>query len=308
MSSRTGVFALALVWALIITPLGIALGRRYNVLDKPGGRKRHEGSVPLGGGWTLFSGFMVWSLISGPSIPGIPLIFTGLALVFLVGYLDDMNPLGPLPRLVVHGAAALLAVSGIPGLALWQRLIFFLWISGMTSAFNLIDGMNGLSLSIAAISGGMWMLFYGSHQWPFLVGASLGVLFWNYPRSRTFLGDGGSTFLGYFCGSFALVDGAQAFSQMGPVHLCFTLIFFGGIPVIDTFLAMSRRVLCGVSPFCPDRGHLHHRLLDRGWSVTAILVLLGIVHGICLMVAFYLAFRAVGIDTGHLARLLEVIV
>ena len=226
MSSRPGVFLLALTWALLITPLGIALARRYDVLDKPGGRKKHEGVVPLGGGWTLFSGFLLWSLTSGAPISGIALIVTGLALVFIVGYIDDMKPLGAFPRLVVHGLAALLAVAGVPGLAIWQKLIFFLWISGMTSAFNLIDGMNGLSLSMGVIFGAVWMLFYGSLQWPFLVGACMGVLFWNYPRSRTFLGDGGSTFLGYFCASFALVDGAQVFCQMDPVRLCFTLILF----------------------------------------------------------------------------------
>lgn len=308
MNSRLGVFLLAAAWTVLITPLGIALGKRYGVLDKPGGRKQHEGVVPLGGGWTLFSGFFIWSLAADPIFPRLSWVVTGLSLVFLVGYLDDMKPLGALPRLFVHAVAAALAVASVQGLSPLQMGIFFLWIAGMTNAFNLIDGMNGLSLTLAGITGGVWMLFSGSDCWPFLVGGCLGVLFWNFPRARTFLGDGGSTLLGYFCSSFALIDGADLFFRLDPLLLCLVLVLIGGVPVIDTFLAMTRRVLCGVSPFCPDRGHLHHRLLDRGWSVSVVLAVLGGVHIICLMTAFYLAFRGCGNNLGHLAALLEVIV
>lgn len=308
MSSRLCIFLLAAAWTVLITPLGIALGRRYGVLDLPGGRKKHEGAVPLGGGWTLFSGFFLWSLAVEPLFPRMSWVVTGLSLVFLVGYLDDMKPLRAFPRLLVHGVAAGLAVASVPGLSWVQTLIFFLWIAGMTSAFNLVDGMNGLSLTLAGMTGGVWMLFSSSVCWPFLVGGCLGVLFWNFPRARTFLGDGGSTFLGYFCSSFAMIDGVGLFSRLDPLMLCLVLVLVGGIPVIDTFLAMSRRVLSGVSPFRPDRGHLHHRLLDRGWSVSGVLGVLGSVHVICLMAAFYLAFRAGVVSLSRLAVLLEVIV
>lgn len=290
MSPRLGIFFLAAAWTALITPLGMVLGRRYGVLDLPGGRKKHEGAVPLGGGWTLFSGFFLWSLAVDPLVPRMSWVVTGLSLVFLVGYLDDMKPLGALPRLFIHGIAACFAVGSVSGLSGVEMLIFFLWIVGMTNAFNLIDGMNGLSLTLGGITGGVWMLFSGSGCWPFLVGGCLGVLFWNFPRARTFLGDGGSTFLGYFCSSFAMIDGADLFFRLRPLHLCLVLVLIGGVPVMDTLLAMSRRVLCGVSPFCPDRGHLHHRLLDRGWSVSGVLTLLGGVHVVCLLTAFYVTF------------------
>ncbi len=295
MSTRLGVFLFALAWAVLVTPLGIALGRRYKVLDKPGGRKRHKETIPLGGGWTLFSGVLIWSLMTDESAQGIPWVSTGLALVFLVGYLDDMKPMKPFPRLVVHGIAAILGVMGVPELALWQRVLFAIWITGMTSAFNLIDGMNGLALSLSGLTGMVWMLFSRALQWPFLVGSCLGVFFWNFPRARTFLGDSGSTFLGYFCSVFIMLDGAVAFAEMGPLLTCSVMLLLGGIPVFDTCFAMGRRLVCGVSPFCPDRGHFHHRLLDRGWPVSSVLIILSALHVGCLMVAFYLTFTIVGV-------------
>jgi UDP-GlcNAc:undecaprenyl-phosphate GlcNAc-1-phosphate transferase len=105
-----------------------------------------------------------------------------------------------------------------------------------------------------------------------------GVLLWNFPQPRTFLGDGGSTLLGYICASHLAWSIFPDLFGKGFFSLAAVLFFIGGIPVIDTLAAMTRRLLTKKSPFSPDRGHAHHRLLDRGFSKQQTLAIMGIAH------------------------------
>lgn len=275
-------FLASLSWGILVTPISIFLARRFRVLDEPGGRKIHSGTVPRGAGIVLWLGHLLWVLLVGGSFPATRMIAVGATLVFLVGYVDDMKQTSPYLRLGVHLAAALVAVSAIPSSPLTKALLV-LWIAGCTSAYNLIDGMDGLCLSLTIATA---LFFCVSGQWvpwfPF-AGLCLGVLFWNFPlpRARTFLGDGGSTFLGFLCAT--QMAGSIVKGTLGPFALIFVLVLLGGIPVLDTLMAVTRRFLRGRSPFLPDRGHLHHRLLDRSFPVIAIIVMMGTMHLVLLV-------------------------
>lgn len=275
-------FLASLSWGILVTPISIFLARRFRVLDEPGGRKIHSGTVPRGAGIVLWLGHLLWVLLVGGSFPATRMIAVGATLVFLVGYVDDMKQTSPYLRLGVHLAAALVAVSAIPSSPLTKALLV-LWIAGCTSAYNLIDGMDGLCLSLTIATA---LFFCVSGQWvpwfPF-AGLCLGVLFWNFPlpRARTFLGDGGSTLIGFLCAT--QMAGSIVKGTLGPFALIFVLVLLGGIPVLDTLMAVTRRFLRGRSPFLPDRGHLHHRLLDRSFPEIAIIVMMGTMHLVLLL-------------------------
>ena len=114
--------------------------------------------------------------------------------------------------------------------------------------------------------------------WLPLSGLVLGVLLWNFPSPRTFLGDGGSTLLGYICASHLLWSIFPDLFGSGFISLSFVLLFIGGVPVIDTLIAMTRRIITKKSPFSPDRGHAHHKLQDAGLSKTVTLLVMGVAH------------------------------
>jgi len=276
-------------WGALVTPLSIFLSRRFRVLDAPGDRKIHSGLVPRGAGIVIWMGYLLWVLLFGWALPGIRMAAIGGTLIFLVGYVDDMKQTSPFFRLVFHGIAALLAVLPSP-LPPFQKALLVFWITGCTNAFNLIDGMDGLCLSLAIITAGVLSFFGGKELWLPLLGLCAGVLLWNFPvpRARTFLGDGGSTLLGFLCAS--QIAASFDLAPLDPMRMIPVLALLGGIPVFDTLSAVGRRLLSGKSPFLPDRGHLHHRLLDRSISVTGIIITMGSIHMVLLLAGIGLLF------------------
>ena len=152
------------LWGLVGTPMAIALAEKFRLLDVPGGRKKHRSVMPRGAGLVLWSGYLLWALFTGNPGVEVPYIATGATMIFIVGYMDDMHPLPPLVRLIFHLMAAAWVVWPLP-VPLWQRALLILWIAGATNAYNLIDGMDGLCLTITLItslcalivgSGGVW--------------------------------------------------------------------------------------------------------------------------------------------------------
>ena len=265
------------LWGLIATPVSIGLARKFRLLDKPGGRKKHLSVMPRGAGIVLWSGYLLWALFTANPGVEVPYIATGATLVFIIGYMDDMHPLPPLFRLVFHLAAAAWIAYPLP-VPLWQRCLFVVWIAGATNAFNLIDGMDGLCLTMTLLTSVAALATGNIDVWLPFSGLVFGVLLWNFPSPRTFLGDGGSTLLGYICASHLLWSIFPDLFGKGFISLSFLLLFIGGVPVIDTLIAMTRRILTKKSPFAPDRGHAHHKLQDLGLSKVMTLVVMGTVH------------------------------
>lgn len=278
------------MWGLIATPVSIALAQKFRLLDTPGGRKTHRGITPRGAGIVLWSGYLLWALFEGNPGVEVPFIATGATVIFIIGYMDDMHPLPPLFRLLFHLGAACAVAYPLP-VPVWQRLIIVLWIAGATNAYNLIDGMDGLCLTMTFLTVGAASVAGNTAQWMPLAGLVFGVLLWNFPQARTFLGDGGSTLLGYICSSHLAWSIFPDIFGRGFIFLSALLLLLGGVPVLDTLIAMTRRILHRKSPFEPDRGHGHHKLQDAGFSKLQTLLILGSVH------LFLLAsgFRLLGI-------------
>lgn len=266
-----------------MTPLSMLLAGRFGLIDLPEQRKIHQSPVPRGAGFVLWTGFLFWALVFSPEDIQIRYVATGGTLVFFAGYLDDMLSLSPLTRLVVEFIAALL-----PLMALWPvspvtALIYLFWIAGGPNAYNFIDGMNGLSLSMAIIS--MVTLSLWDWQWWSLPVAAmaLGILPWNFPDAKTFMGDGGVYLLGYLFATQTVVITAPF--RFPNLQLLLLLLLVGGVPVIDTLVSIIRRLLRGKSPFHPDRGHVHHRLLDAGFSAPMTLLILCAAQILCMVAA-----------------------
>ncbi len=273
-------FLFFLSWGAALTPLSIQLSGRFGLIDQPDPRKIHEAPVPRGAGLVLWTGFLFWALSFGVNTLLLRMVVTGATLVFFAGYLDDMRPLPPLGRLVVHFLAAALILVALEIRSPIQILVNLFWIAGTTNAYNLIDGMNGLALVMAALALGAVLLYNGSTMALVALAIVLGILPWNFPRAKIFVGDGGVYLLGYLVSSLVTVALSQR--QLPLVLQLLTMVLFGGVPVLDTLIAILRRLARGKSPFVADRGHSHHRLLELGLNGVQALAILAALQGLCL--------------------------
>ncbi|MDR1377194.1 MAG: undecaprenyl/decaprenyl-phosphate alpha-N-acetylglucosaminyl 1-phosphate transferase [Synergistaceae bacterium] len=263
-------------WGGFVTPLSIRLAYNYQIMDLPDHRKIHKERTPRGAGLGLWAGYLLWALCSVSGDPLIRYSATAATLVFFCGYMDDMKSLSPFIRLAVHLFAAALIVFPLP-LPFPSRILCLVWIAGTTSAYNLIDGVNGLCISVF-ISSTATLCVVGDASFGVMGAATaLGVLCWNFPLAQTFLGDGGSTLLGFLFASHFVTAASTVLATRRLHELILVFLLVGGVPVLDTLVAFSRRILGGRSPFYPDRGHLHHHFMEWTrspfWAVTCLLLL-----------------------------------
>ena len=297
--------------ALFLTPV---IGRGSTLLglvDAPGGRKVHAQSVPRLGGLAVVTAaslsiVLVHTFVSAPGRPIWPSLqplVVGGSLIFLAGLVDDVRGLGPAAKLAIEFLAAGVVMSS--GLLIervtllgatwtlgWLAFpITATWLVGLTNAFNLIDGVDGLAPGVAALAGaacGAILIVRGHTPEAMLlaalVGAMLGFLVYNFAPASIFLGDSGSLVAGFLLASTAIAGwqkGATALASAVPL-----LIF--ALPIVDAALALTRRALARPSDgrsirsimrhiAQPDREHIHHRLLALGWSVPrTVLILYGV--------------------------------
>lgn len=295
---------------LLLTPVVTSASMSLGLVDAPGGRKVHLTAVPRVGGLAIASAatlallLVVWSLpLVGMTPPDfLPLwpVIAGAALVFAVGLVDDFTTLAAATKLAVQAVAAGIVMgSGL----LIERLtiggatvqlgvlaypVTLAWIVGLTNAFNLIDGIDGLATGVAVIAGATCaaILIWRGHAaeamlLAALVGAALGFLFYNFAPASIFLGDGGSLAFGFILATTAITGwqkGATALAAGVPL-----LIF--ALPLIDTLSALVRRAArgSGSNPTLagvlvriaePDREHIHHRLMALGWTPRQIVIVL----------------------------------
>lgn len=297
------------VLALLLTPVIGRVSTQLGLVDAPGGRKVHARSVPRLGGVAVVLAAAAALAIVAVMRPGTidtpnwlamrPFVIAG-ALIFAAGLMDDVRGLGAGPKLVIEFAAAgVMLSSGLLiervtvlgftwplGLLAWP--VTTAWIVGLTNAFNLIDGVDGLAAGIAVLAGGACgaILIVRGHapeamMLAALVGAAVGFLRYNFEPATIFLGDSGSLVIGFLLATTAVAGwqkGATALAAAVPL-----LIF--ALPIADSALALVRR---GVSSppdgrsirstlrriAQPDREHIHHRMLALGWSVRRTVLIL----------------------------------
>jgi UDP-GlcNAc:undecaprenyl-phosphate GlcNAc-1-phosphate transferase len=299
-------FMATLVLLHILRPLAAAAG----FVDVPGGRKTHEGPVPLIGGicMSLGLGFGA-AFVHHPAYWDPALI--GIYLLVVVGTIDDLRDIGPNVRLVAQCCAALVVVfaSGVQVTSLGSPVFFLaplgimsapftlLFIMTLTNAFNMVDGTDGLAGGLAFISLiSMGILAVGTDVFwlIWLLVAVVGAfLLLNLPLRfiqpfRTFMGDAGSTFLGLSIGTVGICLSQGAQPRLSPV----IGLWLVAVPVFELFCSIIRRVRDGKSPLAPDHGHLHHLLINGGLSRGVTLVLMLALAAVC---------AAIGI-AGHVLR------
>ena len=287
--------------ALITTPVVRSLAVRMGAVDVPkDGRRMHDHPIPRMGGLAIFFGFILSVLIFQTLTPSLRGMLLGSVIIVVLGILDDIYALPALPKFLVQIVAALVAVlegnrieflsnpnifSKEPFWELgWLSIpISVLWIVAITNSVNLIDGLDGLACGVSTISSMTLLVIALIVSEPdvailmaALAGACIGFLPYNLNPAKIFMGDTGSTFLGFILATVS-IQGLFKFYAIISFAVPFLML---GLPIFDTCFAILRRVAKGQSPMSPDRGHIHHRLIDMGFSQKQAVAVLYIISAI----------------------------
>ncbi|MCI8641617.1 MAG: undecaprenyl/decaprenyl-phosphate alpha-N-acetylglucosaminyl 1-phosphate transferase [Clostridia bacterium] len=307
-------FILAFVTTFVTTPYTIKIAKKVGaVSEEKDSRRAHRKTMPKFGGPAVILGFLtstiylliVMSIENSINLFGV-LEYWKKLLGFLVGILtisafciiDDIKTIKPITKLIGQVLSAVIVVASgirIEGITLpflnfpqmheiSSILITILWIIIVTNAINLIDGLDGLSSGISVISAISLLVIFvlnGSSKISIvlitaLAGALVGFLPFNFTPAKTFIGDTGSNFLGYSLSVISILGAAKTYTAAVIVLPLIVL----GLPIFDTIWAIIRRLVKGKSlkaVFKADKGHLHHKLVAKGFSQKqAVLVLYGI--------------------------------
>ena len=300
-----GGFLLAVLVSFVATPWILRYVREHRILDHPDARRVHKQPLPRGGGVAVVVAFIAVGgglALVADSLPGVniskPLpaanlagLFIGAIMATVIGAIDDRYDLRArwqfLGQLALAGVAVLAGITvpyignpfgpgNIQFIAPIGIAFTVVWIVGMINSLNFIDGLDGLSSGIALIAAltmGVLSLTQQVNQ-PMvavfcfvLAGGLLGFLRWNFHPAVIFQGTAGVMFLGYTLGVLAILGSAKVIVAL--------LVL--AVPIVDTFWVIVRRLSEGRSPFSPDRGHIHHLLLDLGLSHRSTVLLIYVV-------------------------------
>lgn len=291
------VFVLAFGVTLILTPLAIHLGKRFDITSKPGGRRVNEGDVRRVsklGGLALYGGFVI-AVVAAQFLP-VPRfdpyeivrlagLLLGGTFIFIAGLLDDIFEFSSLPQFMAQSLAAAIAIAfqifieyvnnpftgqqTEPWPFIVTVALSFFWLVGMMNTMNWLDGLDGLASGVVFIAATMLFINSAFRLVPAqtsvsllhlaLMGTSLAFVLFNFYPARVFMG-GGAVFLGYALGALSIIGGAKMA----------TILLVMGLPLIDSIWQVFHRISEGRSPFSGDRGHLHFRLLDIGFTQRQI--------------------------------------
>ncbi len=305
MYSALAAFLLALVVSALLTPIVRLLALQVGAIDTPDERHIHQRAVPRLGGAAVTVAFFVPLLVLFGLETGVALTFyseplriVGLGIggltICILGAADDIRGVRAYQKLFVQAAAATLVYFcgfRIPGVTIpfvgtlemgvFALPVTVLWIVGIVNAMNLIDGLDGLAAGIGFFACAVNLVVGALAGSPLVVllsaalgGAILGFLFYNFNPATIFLGDSGSMFLGFVLATTSLM--ASTVKSSTAVAILVPVIALG-VPIMDTLLAMARRVVERRPIFAPDRSHIHHRLLEMGVNHRrAVLILYGV--------------------------------
>lgn len=304
----------------ITTPLVRKLAFKVGAIDIPKDDRRvHKEPMPLIGGIAIYISVLISTLVFLPINPTLLSILIGGSVILISGIIDDMKGLGPKLKILFQLIAGLILIFGdikvdfitnpfslndtLISLGWFSIPITLFWIIGITNTLNLIDGLDGLSAGVAMISSFSLMIVagkFGFAQYSNVIilsaivgGACLGFLPFNFNPARIFMGDTGALFLGFMLATIT-IEGVM--KSVATIAIIVPIIILG-VPIFDTTFAIFRRLLSGQSVMSADKGHLHHRLLNKGFSQKqTVLILYGIsaIFGIfAIIVAKYNSKQAV---------------
>lgn len=272
---------LAFVASILLTPIVKMLAIRIGAVDRPNYRKVHARIMPRLGGLAIFGAFLIGYFVLRPEDPTAPFIILGALMIIITGVLDDMFEITAKAKLLGQLIAAGIVIYG--GLDIeFIKLPFggeldfgylnipltILWIVGITNAINLIDGLDGLAAGVSTIAlvtiAGMALMMgnvFVFSMAALLAVSTLGFLFYNFHPAKIFMGDTGALFLGFMIGVLALMG----FKNITVISLVIPIIMLG-VPISDTFFAIVRRLRMKQPLSAPDKSHLHHCLLNVGFT------------------------------------------
>jgi UDP-N-acetylmuramyl pentapeptide phosphotransferase/UDP-N-acetylglucosamine-1-phosphate transferase len=305
-------FITAFIVTLITIPPIISLIKKHNLYDKPNARKEHSVPIPTMGGIAIVAGMMMALFMWFPFSNVVPQIsfFFSIAVLLALGIMDDLKDLSAKYKFIVQaGLAALIALSGIRitsldglfgiyDLPLTAQYTFtFLIIVGVTNAFNLIDGIDGLAGGLGFMSLtilGLFLTMSGDANTALiafsLAGGILAFMYFNLNPARIFMGDTGSLILGFVVAVLCIRLTQVSILVSNPVlpHALVFLCAIVFIPVFDTIRVFASRIWRGKSPFVADKTHIHHLLTNQGFSHAFATKLICVIHGFILMEVFWL--------------------
>jgi UDP-GlcNAc:undecaprenyl-phosphate GlcNAc-1-phosphate transferase len=299
-----------------LKPVAVQVG----LVDRPSGRKQHQGDIPLVGGLAMFGGFSIVAISLFPAIGYLPAMLFGATVLVVTGLVDDHRELSPGARFIAQSVAVLAMIFGgdvvvrdlgdlvfIGTLALGYGAVAFtvFGVVGVINAVNMTDGLDGLAGSLALVM----VLALAAVAWDAGLEAELDLLLtlaftilgflafnartpWQ-SRARVFMGDAGSMLLGFLLAWFFVHLSQGPARAMAPV----TALWIFALPLLDTLTVMARRLLNGSSPFKSDREHLHHILQRAGFSVTqTVAIMTGLAASLAAI--GIMGHRVVGLSDG----------
>jgi UDP-GlcNAc:undecaprenyl-phosphate GlcNAc-1-phosphate transferase len=291
------VFALALSSTLALMPLAVYFSKRFGIVSRPGGRRREPEPIPKLGGAAMFAAFVI-TILAAQLLPVPRLdpnevirlagLLIGSTFIFFFSLLDDLYEFSALPQAIAQivGAgiaiAFLIFIETINNPLTGQQTDIFppivtitltmFWIGLMMNTVNFLDGLDGLAGGVAVIAGGMLFINSAFVVQPAqtsvsllplaLIGVSFGFVLYNFNPARVYMGSNGSFFLGYALGTLSIIGGAKMA----------TILLVMGLPLMDVAWQAFNRMRQGRNPMVGDRGHVHFRLLDMGFTQRQIVV------------------------------------
>lgn len=310
-------FALAVAFlvSFAATPMVMSLAHKVNAIDVPKDKRRvHKKPTPLIGGLAIFYGFIVSVLCFAELDRETVGILIGCTIIVTVGIIDDITDMKAIVKLLCQIIAALIVVysgvrieqfanpfarfiGGPPYICMnyWVSVVVTVfWITGICNAVNLIDGLDGLAVGVSSIASICMLVMTLLSQnmniaiiTAAVAGAGFGFLPYNFNPAKIFMGDTGALFLGFILACISV----QGFLKLSAIISFAVPIIVLGLPIFDTLFAITRRVLTGRSPMSPDRGHLHHRLLDMGFSQKQTVAILYTLTAVLCLTAVVISTR-----------------
>lgn len=288
-------FTVALAVSYFITPHVKDFAIKAGAMDAPDARKVHTRPIPRMGGLGIYLGFIlavVASMHINHEILGLVL---GGTVIVIVGMIDDTRQLSAKSKLLGQIIAAMVLImfniriewltnpfGDMIYLNYLSIPITILWVVGLTNTVNLIDGLDGLAAGVSTIASiTILLVAWQQNFWTVailtaaLAGSALGFLQHNFNPAKIFMGDTGSMFLGYILAAVSILGTVKSAATIALVVPIVAL----GLPIMDTAFAIIRRYSNGRPIFKPDKGHLHHRLLEMGLTQKQAVLLMYVISG-----------------------------
>ncbi len=287
--------------AFLTTPVVRVLAQKIGAMDVPkDARRMHDHPIPRMGGLAIFLGFLLTVILFAELTTQLCGMLLGAVIIVILGIFDDIYSLSAKFKFIVQIVAALIAVGAgnmievlsnpnvFSSNPYWELgwlgwPITVIWIVAITNAVNLIDGLDGLACGVSTISSISMLviaLVLGEGDVAILLaalaGGCVGFLPYNLNPAKIFMGDTGSTFLGYV---LAVVSIQGMFKMYSVISFVVPFLMLG-LPIFDTASAFIRRIAKGQNPMAPDRGHVHHRLIDMGFSQKQAVAVLYVISAI----------------------------